>query len=210
MNTPLVSVICPTRGRPLFLGKAVELFMAQTWPNKELLIVADDDDSSAIPAAPGVRVVRIKKTWPQAKRHAAYPYAQGDLIAHWDDDDYFGPRRLEVQAECLLAGACACGFPTDYIVKIPEVKFYRWKSGNSSIGFHDGTMAFRRKLLKGIPDEIQAAGQIELAKEFRRRGARLVALPNNGMFVYVRHGGNTWDAQLEERAVPCEAPAVWN
>jgi len=204
----LITAVTATRNRPDFIRKAIELFEAQTWPSKELLVVADDDDTTAIPNAPGVRVVRIPKTWPQAKRRAAYPFAQGEIIAHWDDDDYFAPNRLEVQAECLAAGAGACGFPTDYVVQLPGPKFCRWTKGNSArLGFHDCTIAFRRELLTGIPDDIQAAGQIEMACEFRRRGARIEALPNNGTFVYARHSSNSWQVDLEKMAAPCSTPA---
>src|SRR5262249_60747130 len=45
-----------------------------------------------------------------AKRNLACAQAQGEIIAHWDDDDWYAPSRLRRQVEELLAaGADICG-----------------------------------------------------------------------------------------------------
>jgi glycosyltransferase involved in cell wall biosynthesis len=38
-RSPLISCIMPTYGRPEFLGEAVAMFLAQDYPEKELVIL---------------------------------------------------------------------------------------------------------------------------------------------------------------------------
>ena len=48
MSKPLITCIMPARGRPEMTAAAVECWKAQSWPNKELLIL-DDADYPAFP-----------------------------------------------------------------------------------------------------------------------------------------------------------------
>ncbi len=43
MSSPLVSCLCCTYGRPLLLGEAIKCFMDQDYPNKELIILNDQE-----------------------------------------------------------------------------------------------------------------------------------------------------------------------
>lgn len=101
---PLVSCIMPTRGRPQFAREAVEAFLAQTWPAKELLIV-DDDDAPSCPTTlsiPGIRQTRLfGHPTVGVKRNLAISMASGEIICHWDDDDVSAPGRIEDQIRRL-------------------------------------------------------------------------------------------------------------
>lgn len=103
---PLVSAIMPTRARPTFAREAVEVFLAQTWPNRELVIVDDEDE----PSFPGgingadVRYERLRiKLSIGAKRNVACSRAAGEIIVHFDDDDWSAPERITDQVERLMA-----------------------------------------------------------------------------------------------------------
>src|SRR5688572_3738294 len=41
---PLISCVCVTRNRPNLLQNVIACFLSQTYPNKELVIVYEDDD----------------------------------------------------------------------------------------------------------------------------------------------------------------------
>ena len=102
MSLPLVSCICPTRNRAEFLPLVVACFEAQGYPNKELIIL---DDSDVIPTAgheSGVRYFRIPppNTIGQ-KRNFCCDFAKGDLICHFDSDDWFAPDRISRQVAVL-------------------------------------------------------------------------------------------------------------
>ena len=92
---PLVSCIMPTRDRRAYVGQAIEYFLRQDYPAKELIILDDGDDpiGDLVPDHPGISYHRLdRRTVLGAKRNLACELAAGDLIAHWDDDDWQAPR----------------------------------------------------------------------------------------------------------------------
>ena len=110
---PLVSCITPTANRRRFLLQAIRYFLAQDYPNKELVIVDDGDEkvSEFLPKAEPIRYLQLpEKTVLGEKRNRAAAEARGGIIVHWDDDDWSAPWRLRYQVEELLAsGADICG-----------------------------------------------------------------------------------------------------
>lgn len=103
----------PTGDRRPFVAAAVGSFLAQSYPERELLILDDGADRVAdlVPADDRVRYVRLDRRLSLgAKRNLACEQARGELIAHWDDDDWHAPRRLNYQVDALLAsGKDVCG-----------------------------------------------------------------------------------------------------
>ena len=103
---PLVSCIMPTLDRRQFLPQAIEYFQRQDYPNKELVILDDGADGVAdlVPDDPAIRYQRLDhRVVLGAKRNLACEIAAGQVIAHWDDDDWHAPNRLSVQVDRLLA-----------------------------------------------------------------------------------------------------------
>jgi len=124
---PLVSCIMPTYNRRHFVPSAIRYFRNQDYPNKELVIVDDGTDAvgDLVPADPQVRYIRLpSRQTIGAKRNFACEQSSGSLIAHWDDDDWYAPRRLRCQVESLLeAKAEMCGLKT--------LLFYDTRSGQA-------------------------------------------------------------------------------
>lgn len=110
---PLVSCIMPTADRRDFVPRAIDCFLRQDYPNKELIVIDDGRDSieDLMPVDPSIRYFRLNATMPLgAKRNFACERARGELIAHHDDDDWYAPHRLRHQVENLLSsGAQMCG-----------------------------------------------------------------------------------------------------
>lgn len=80
---------------------AIECFRAQTYPNRNLLILNHGEESLAS-KDPRVREVRfVKSRWQTVGdlRNLGLELATGDFIINWDDDDWHHPRRIEVQME---------------------------------------------------------------------------------------------------------------
>lgn len=80
-------------------------FLHQTYPNRELLIVADGDDiRDLIEGAPGVRLIHVaEQRQIGAKRNFGCKRAAGDIVCHFDDDDYSAPERIASQVAALEA-----------------------------------------------------------------------------------------------------------
>lgn len=104
MSQPLVSCIMPTYNRRTFLPHAIRYFLRQDYPNKELIIIDDGSDSveDLVPHLPDIRYYRLnEKVTLGAKLNMACGHAQGNIIANWDDDDWYAPRRLTYQVDAL-------------------------------------------------------------------------------------------------------------
>lgn len=100
---PLVSCIMPTKDRPQFIPGAIDCFLRQTYPHKELVILDDGESiEHMIPRNPAIRYLRIPgPLCIGTKRNMCCEQSNGDLIAHWDDDDWSTPTRLEEQVRAL-------------------------------------------------------------------------------------------------------------
>src|SRR5579859_455663 len=101
---PLVTCIMPTRDRRAFLPRAVELYLAQDYEPRELVVLDDGDDCvrDCFPDDPRVRYLRGERGLSVgAKRNALCEAARGEIVAHWDDDDWYPAWRLRRQVEAM-------------------------------------------------------------------------------------------------------------
>jgi glycosyltransferase involved in cell wall biosynthesis len=102
-----------TRNRRLWLPWSLRCAQYQTYQPTEILVIADGEDvSDLIP--PGVRYLHLAgKPTVGRKRNVGCEAATGEVIAHFDDDDFSHPDRLEGQIERLTtSGAALTGFHT--------------------------------------------------------------------------------------------------
>jgi glycosyltransferase involved in cell wall biosynthesis len=102
---PLVSCIMPTANRRAFVPQAIQYFLRQDYRNRELIILDDGEDAVAdlIPPDPKIRYVRLaEKSSLGRKRNLACELARGEIICHWDDDDWMANWRLSYQVRELL------------------------------------------------------------------------------------------------------------
>jgi hypothetical protein len=109
-DLPLVSCICPTYARPPeyqhLLEEAIESFLRQAYPNKELTVLDDCPEQELVCDAPGVRVINMPERFTTLgdKYNAAVALSRGELIAPWEVDDISLPWRLSLSVERLGDG----------------------------------------------------------------------------------------------------------
>ncbi|MEK7426590.1 MAG: glycosyltransferase family 2 protein [Actinomycetota bacterium] len=99
-ESPLVSVIIPTFGRPEYLSDAVRSVTDQTYRPIELIVV-DDNSELAVQLDPieGVllKIVRhVRNLGPGAARNSGMAHASGQYVTFLDDDDRLHPDRIRV------------------------------------------------------------------------------------------------------------------
>lgn len=108
---PRVSCVMPTRDRRRFVALAIACFLRQD-PGGELVILDDGEDPVADLVPPGpIRYERLDRPVVLGtKRNLCNELAAGDVIVHWDDDDWQAPDRVTRQVAVLAAtGADLCG-----------------------------------------------------------------------------------------------------
>src|SRR5689334_3574307 len=117
----LASCIMPTYNRRNFLPRAIDLFLAQDYPERELIILDDGTDpiQDLVPADPAIRYQRLpERASLGAKRNIACRMARGNIVVHWDDDDWYPVDRITRQAAALQQpNADYCGSSQIYFIE---------------------------------------------------------------------------------------------
>jgi glycosyltransferase involved in cell wall biosynthesis len=210
---PTVSCIMPTRNRRRFVTLAVQRFIEQDYPFKELVIVDDGTDPVGDLVSDASNILHIQLAGRHsigAKRNLACAKARGEIIVHWDDDDWYSPQRLRIQVEPIWAGrADITGIQCNMIAVFPSGELWGIDKVLHERMFeedvHGGTLAYR----KSIWAEGCAFEDVNLAEDacFLRlavaKGHRLERIRNPGCFVYVRHSGNAWKFEPGKFLEPC-------
>lgn len=102
---PMVSCIMPTKNRRKFIPNAIQYFLKQSYKNKELIIIDDGFDKieDLVPNNKMIRYVYLDKSHTiGAKRNYANHIAKGDIIIHWDDDDFMADEWITKQVYSLI------------------------------------------------------------------------------------------------------------
>jgi glycosyltransferase involved in cell wall biosynthesis len=199
---PLVTCIMPTYNRRAYVPQAIQSFLQQDYPNRELIIVDDGKDrmEDLIPPAENIHYLRPSRRMSiGAKRNLACQHARGEIIAHWDDDDWYSPDRLRYQVAPIVNGAGELtGLENKFVLQLPSGEFWTNDPQLHERMFvqnvHGGTLVYRKDVWsEGFRyPEINLAEDAWLIYRATQSGKRLLRLANPGVFVYVRHGTNAW------------------
>lgn len=128
----LVSAILPTRGRREWAQQAVDCFLAQTYSEKELIILDDCDDRS-FSEAPKHKWIDYWIVDPNLniprKRNSACQATGGKYIIHFDSDDYSVPERMAEQVDFIRSsGKAVAGYSDLLIYDTMSDQVYQYKS----------------------------------------------------------------------------------
>jgi O-antigen biosynthesis protein len=190
-----VTCLCLTRNRREWLPKAIDHFRLQTYVNRELLIVADGESArDLVPESPSIRLIEIQGPIEiGAKRNFGCERAHGEIIAHWDDDDYSAPGRLADQVDRIVAsGKSVTGYRSMRFTDGRE-----WWQYSGSPGYALGTsLCYRREWWREHPFSVKQIGEDkDFASEAGRSGE--LELSDAGDLMYATiHPGNTSPRQL--------------
>jgi glycosyltransferase involved in cell wall biosynthesis len=104
---PLVSVIIPVYNAEKFIGETLDSVFAQTWTNKEVIVVNDGstDNTSALLAQlhhPQLTIINQQNGGASKAKQMGLERAAGDFIQYLDADDLLAPRKIELQIGPLL------------------------------------------------------------------------------------------------------------
>ncbi len=200
-SLPLLTCIMPTRGRAEFVAQSIRYFKRQDYAALELIIVYEEDaDLPAEIDDARIRCVRVPaRTSIGAKRNEAVRLAHGTLIAHWDDDDWYGVQRLSRQAMPIVHNlADITGLHDMLFMSLTLQEFWACSRELFARMFVEnvsgGTLVYRRSLWEshGHYPATSLREDADFLQATMRGGARLCRIPGPTLYVYIRHGGSTW------------------
>lgn len=201
----------PTRNRPDFVRQAIRYFERQDYPVRELIILDDGIERSFVEAKDQrIRYFHLRKAMPiGAKRNYGCSLARGSIIAHWDDDDWYGPSRLSGQAAPLVAGLAEMSTFSECIF-FDLARWIFWRCTTRVFkrmfvgGVHAGALMYRRSLFdKGIRyPGCSLAEDAFFLYQAHKRGSRVESLQSDGLFIYLRHPNNSWHFEVGRHIDP--------
>ena len=193
-SLPTVSCIMPTANRAAFIPAAVTCFLGQDYAARELIVL---DNGAApidhlLPSDPRIRYLRAP---PGSKlgalRNAACEAATGEIIVHWDDDDWYPPDRISRQVACLMgSGADLCGSSQLYFIDAHGQRAWAYKAHGARPWLAGSSLTYWRRLWQRRPfDAIQVGEDTRFVMALARD--RVVDLADPGLCVAAVHANNT-------------------
>ncbi|HJT55896.1 MAG TPA: glycosyltransferase family 2 protein [Ktedonobacteraceae bacterium] len=196
----MISCIMPTRGRRAFMEQAVKLFLAQDYPNKELVTLEDGNEVNwDVMAGTNYHHLGGSHHSIGYKRNFAYlgRIARGEIICQWDDDDWFSPQRLSLQVEPILRGE-ADVTALRMVHMLHASTGVLWECSEDvhralfSHNVRAGTLMYRASYWRdGLRYEDSSHGEdVAFLRGLLAKGARLQPVVAPGAYVCIRHGSN--------------------
>ena len=143
---------------------------------------------------PRVRLIHLAG-WPEsgAKRNYGCECAAGEIIAHWDDDDYSAPGRLADQIERLLeSGKAVTGFHS-----MRFTDGVRWWKYEGTRNYALGTsLCYRRAWWNAHRFPFVQVGEDNQFVAMAHSAGELVTADAGDLMFATNHSGNTSPRKL--------------
>lgn len=196
---PLISCLCISNNRAKHLKKAIGYFQAQSWPNRELIIVSSAHDPEYEEIINSFSDNSIKYFWEHTSgltlgelRNVALEKSNGEYFCVWDDDDWYHYQRLEIQMKELVKSKKK-GVVLPYVILLDAVN----KEAHLSVPvLPPASLLCKKSVITPTllyPSKDKAEDTVFLYTLFREN--ILYPLTNPILYIYVYHGGNTWSLE---------------
>ena len=196
---PLISCLCVTHEKPDILKRVIRCFNDQSYPNKQLVIVYEEADKPThlfIERQTFGRDAKVVKIDAATKltlgelRNISVKEADGSYVCQWDDDDWYDADRLTEQMKHIqLHGKSGCILSRWIVFDATTQKAYLPKRYT-----WEGSIMCKREVMLQNPYSPLIKGEDTSVIQFLfKRGALSIIDDMPHLYVYIYHGGNTWD-----------------
>src|SRR6185503_6214400 len=197
-DKPLISCLCVTRKRIKSLKRAVDCFVHQTYPNKELLILFEDDDPETKEFSltlnnQHIRCIEVAanpKLTLGELRNISIKESKGEYFCQWDDDDWYHCERLSFQMNILeiskkKASALAYWLMYDTVKKEAYFSFpTAWA----------GSLLCKKEITNDaiLYPSLSKGEDLHLLLALIQKNY-LIPLIAPSLYIYTNSGNNTWE-----------------
>jgi len=209
----MVSIIIPVWNQAQYLAEAIESALAQTHPDKEIIVIDDGspDKAAEIAAQYPVRLVRQRNKGLASARNTGIMWAYGEYVLPLDSDDILKPECVErivsVARETnadIIAPSIECfGIAEQATILMPAPTIEDFKGGNR-IAY---CSAVKRSVLLevgGYSPRYDALGgweDLALWYDLLTRGRRIVTIPEPLVRYRVKEKSMWRDAEKNKEAL---------
>jgi glycosyltransferase involved in cell wall biosynthesis len=164
VKSPLVSCITPTSNRPQFLQRVISCFLSQDYSNCELIIFDDGRELSIsnIPDVPNIHYYYAKAAQEIGpKRNFLCSKAKGEIIVHFDDDDWYASDWISKQVSALITeNADITGINNiNYFSTVGNLVWKYKHTKNERNWVYGGTLAYWKSFWKKYPFKDMQTGE---------------------------------------------------
>lgn len=219
-----VSAVMPTTAVRLpFVRKSIKYFLAQTYKDVELVIRSQDYSQELRDAIPNDENVRYTYGFDGLVgttgdlRNAANRAAFGNIIIHWDDDDWYAPERIADEVGFLISsGKQVIGYHDMIYYRPDDQKFfkYRYQQSKDMPHYAVGTsQCYWTEYWKQNPFRPIRIGEDSAFSIVASSKKEIISKDSNGMLVALAHEGSTSKPALGNSQFPkipaTQAPAAF-
>lgn len=195
---PLISCLCVTHNKPDLLLRAIRCFQAQTYANKELIILYETSDAETARLVvslyePDIHIVPIDakpKLTLGELRNESIRHCHGDYFCQWDDDDWYHPKRLEIQFKAIQLTGKQASVLTHWLLFDTIMR----KAYCSHQRLWEGSLMCQTTIARtqiryppyGRGEDNQFMAELNAQYD-------IIHLPLPMLYVYTYNGCNTWD-----------------
>jgi glycosyltransferase involved in cell wall biosynthesis len=216
---PLVSCLMVTRNRAALARRAVLCFVRQTWPNRELVIVDDGDEDYEPMLAPfrlRARIVYHRVPPAPARtlgalRNMSLGCTEAPFCAQWDDDEWYHPRRIARQMQCLTERSADAVVLKWTLMHLDRPGYRDHLARVDCSRGTPGTILHRSTDLR-YPERPRSEDSAFLVDWQRIGEVAVMGRESSHLFVRCYHGANTWDLGHFERRLrrtPVDRARAW-
>lgn len=197
IESDLISCICVTRKKVELLKRSIDCFNKQTYQNRELIILYEEDDIETSQFLENVKfsenIILIKEPiFPKKSlgelRNLAILQSNGNFFCQWDDDDWFHPLRLEIQFSFLNKKVTGCILSRWTIYDYTTQKAYL-----SNSRAWEGSILCRRDVFDRFEYENKKVGEdtLFISQLLNNYSIQIInRLPF--LYIYTYNSKNTW------------------
>lgn len=199
---PRVSIITPTKNRRHLFSIAIRNFMTQEYPKElmEWIILDDSTDEESIqdlfPNDKRIKYVNLREVQDREytiahKRNIGADLAEGDIVVHMDDDDYYPPQSVMSRVRVLQKYSKE-GFGCVGCSVVGSHDLVNQKStliSDGPLGMSEASMAYFKKFWETKKwDSTQERG--EYRGFLGNRTHQVIDMPYSFIIIALNHGGN--------------------
>jgi len=193
---PLISCICITKNRPLFLQRAIACFERQDYPNKELVVSYPVNDLATksivdqIEQLSEIKIIRLEHTEQEklgTSRNNAVLVANGTFVCFWDDDDWYSVDRISQQLSVLKDGPFKASILMNVLIHDEEIK----ETYYSLYRYFQGTLLCEKETLIHTSCSDTNKGEMDFVIPYLlSKNVLFHIIEKPSLYIFMYHGNN--------------------
>ena len=208
----LVSCLCISKNNVEIVTESIMSFLSQTYPNKELIFVYEDNNKYITEIKnrfSNENIVYLEQKYDEnihlgTLRNTSIQHSKGKYVIQWDDDDIYHEKRIEIQLTFLKENNKSAVILDQRYISIDD-KMYL-----SNVWIFEGSILAEKKVISNLYCNIKKTEDTYVIKNlFDNNDICILNCPS--LYLYRYHYDNVFDKQhwmvlVNDSTYVCDLP----